>query len=557
MNNLKNPLIIQSDQTIFLEVHHPDYELTRDKLSSFAELIKSPEHIHTYSISQISLWNASSAGITKEDIYDFLKKKSKYEIPDNVFYFIDKTLSKFGKAELYKSDDENYLYLKISDPDIIEELKHHNNIWKLFVKQKDFNTFLLNYINRGTIKQLFIDIGYPINDYVGFSEGEAFPIELRKNTLMGIPFELREYQKEASNIFYSNNSKLGGHGVVVLPCGSGKTMVGMSIMEKIQMSTLILTANVAACHQWINELIDKSYVDSKDIGEFSGEKKEIKPITVATYQIVIYRKRKGDDYPHFSLFRKKNWGLIIYDEVHLLPAPVFRATAEIQSKRRLGLTATLIREDGKEKDVFSLIGPKRYDAPWKELENKGYISEAVCYEIRILMKRNLRLEYMSSGKRAKFRLASSNEEKLNVVASLLERHTDDQVLIIGQYIDQLNITSKRFSFPIITGKTNNSDRDNLYQAFRSGHINVLVVSKVANFAIDLPDASVVIQLSGTYGSRQEEAQRLGRILRPKRKTSYFYTIISKNSSEEEFAHKRQLFLTEQGYKYIIEDWDKN
>ncbi|MDH4128729.1 MAG: DEAD/DEAH box helicase [Spirochaetota bacterium] len=553
MANINNPLIIQSDETLFLEVHNERYEEIRDKLSLFAELVKSPEHIHTYRITPISLWNAASAGLVKEEIYDFLELSAKYDIPQNVFSNIKNTIEKFGKIKLHASDKENTLILTINNSTITRELENHKDISKILMEKIDSNTFFIHLLNRGLIKQKLIEIGYPVDDQVGFVEGEKFNFTLRDRCLSGQEFKLRPYQQEAANTFYQNGQKKGGHGVVVLPCGSGKTMTGMAVMNKIQCSTLILTTNIAACHQWIHELLDKTSISKDDIGEFSGERKLIKPITVATYQIIIYRN-KDKNYPYFSLFRERSWGLIIYDEVHLLPAPVFRITAEIQSMRRLGLTATLIREDGKEKDVFSLIGPKRYDVPWKELEKKGYIAEAVCHEIRVPMNREDKLNYITIQNRGKFRIASTNKNKIKVTEELLFRHREDQILIIGQYLDQLEDIAKQFNYPIITGKINNKEREKLYHDFRSGEISVLVVSKVANFAIDLPDASVAIQISGTYGSRQEEAQRLGRILRPKKKTSFFYSIITKESNEEEFAHKRQLFLTEQGYKYFIEDW---
>ncbi len=557
MADINNPLIVQGDDTIFLEVHNPIYEEVRDRLSLFAELIKSPEHIHTYRLTAISLWNAASSGVSKDEIFKYLDLYAKYKIPANVFSNIESTLNKFGKARLRKSNKENFLHLLINDPFVVTEIEHHKVISKLLVSKQGSDGFLIDYINRGLIKHKFIELGYPIDDEVGFANGDDFNIELREQTVNGEAFSLRSYQKEAADIFYQDGRNKGGHGVVVLPCGSGKTIVGMGVMGKIQTSTLILTTNIVACHQWIRELIDKTSITENDIGEFTGERKEIKPITVATYQILIYRNRKTKAYPYFSLFTEQNWGLIIYDEVHLLPAPVFRITAGIQSKRRLGLTATLIREDGREREVFSLIGPKRYDVPWKELEKKGYIAEALCHEIRVPMTRDLKIEYMTAEKRAKFKIASSNNNKILVTEEILSRHTEDQVLVIGQYLSQLDTIVEKFNFPLITGKTKNTDRDALYQDFREGKINVLVVSKVANFAVDLPDASVVIQISGTFGSRQEEAQRLGRILRPKKKTSYFYTLITKDSLEEEYAHKRQLFLTEQGYKYYIEEWQEN
>ena len=554
MADSNNPLIVQSDQTLFLEVHHPNYPQIRDKLSLFAELIKSPEHIHSYKISPISLWNAASAGLSKDEIFDFLNESAKYEIPQNVYSNIENIIGKFGKVQLLKHEDAELLILTTENDLISAELDNNKDIKKILQEKTSETSYVIHLLNRGLIKQKLIEIGYPVEDQVGFSKGEPYSFDVLDKTKTGEDFAFRAYQREASEIFYQNGHERGGHGVVVLPCGSGKTMVGMAVMDKLQCSTLILTTNIAACHQWIRELGDKTTINPADIGEFTGERKVIKPTTVATYQIIIQREKQNGKFPYFSLFRERNWGLIIYDEVHLLPAPVFRITADIQSKRRLGLTATLIREDGKEKDVFSLIGPKRYDVPWKELEKKGFIAEAVCHEIRVSMKRDDRLKYVTSKNREKFRLASSNEEKMRVTEELLLRHEDDQVLVIGQYLNQLEMIAGRFGYPIITGRISNKEREKLYESFRKGDIKVLIVSKVANFAIDLPDASVAIQVSGTYGSRQEEAQRLGRILRPKEKMSYFYSIVTGDSCEEEFSHKRQLFLTEQGYKYLIEDW---
>ncbi len=554
MADQNNPLIVQSDLTLFLEVHHDRYEEIRDKLSLFTELLKSPEHIHTYRITPISLWNAASSGLSKDDIFEILTRYAKFDIPQNVLANIENTIEKFGKVKLNKSDHEGKLCLTMSHPLIATEIENHKGLSKILMEKTDPKTFLIDLMDRGLIKQKLIDLGYPVEDRVGFSVGETFKLDLRDVGLDGKHFQLRPYQTEAAKIFYQNGDERGGHGVVVLPCGSGKTMVGMAVIEKVQCSTLILTTNVASCHQWIRELLDKTSIQEHEIGEFTSERKDIRPVTVATYQIVIHRRKNNSQYPYFSVFNERNWGLIIYDEVHLLPAPVFRITADIQSKRRLGLTATLIREDGKEREVFSLIGPKRYDVPWKELEKKGFIAEALCHEIRVPMTKDDRMSYITSQNRSKFRIASTNINKIDVIKHLIEHHISDQILIIGQYLDQLDIIAKHFGFPLITGKMNNKEREKLYQSFRLGEMSVLVVSKVANFAIDLPDASVAIQISGTYGSRQEEAQRLGRILRPKEKTSFFYSLITKDSNEEEFAHKRQLFLAEQGYKYFIEDW---
>jgi DNA excision repair protein ERCC-3 len=416
--------------------------------------------------------------------------------------------------------------------------------------------FLIRLIDRGTIKQELIKLGYPVKDEAPLVPGDFLAIKLKERTLSEHPFKVRDYQKESALAFNGDARPGSGFGTIVLPCGAGKTIVGMAVMEMLKTNTLILTTNVAAVHQWIDELIDKSSLTAEEIGEYTGDRKEIKPVTVATYQILTWRPAKDELYPHFKIFRERNWGLIIYDEVHLLPAPVFRVTAEIQAVRRLGLTATLVREDGHEEDVFSLVGPKRYDIPWKELESKGWIAEANCYELRVELPDDLKIPYATSDKRQKYRIASENPLKLNIAKEIIQNHPEDSILVIGQYIDQLKVIAGELKVPIITGSTPNPERERIYGDFKAGKIKVIVVSKVANFAIDLPDASVAIQVSGTFGSRQEEAQRLGRILRPKDKNSYFYSIVSRNTNEEEFAANRQKFLTEQGYKYHIEVWER-
>ncbi len=547
-------LIVQSDMTILSEVHNPIYKVVRDEISKFAELYKSPEHIHIYKITPISLWNAASLGVTLEDIIKVFDNYSKYPVSKTLINQIESYISKFGCVQINRKDD-NFLILKINDNFSLREIVSQGSISKYFVEKISENQFVIKVQDRGTIKQKLIDIGYPVKDIAGYIEGNQLNIEKRTITKSRKEFIVREYQKESAEFFYCNGKKTGGNGVIVLPCGSGKTIVGIEIISLIKQHTLILCPNVPAVHQWIRELSDKTSISEECIGEYTGEKKEIKPITIATYQILVYRKKKEDEFPHFDIFKKNNWGLIIYDEVHLLPAPIFRVTAEIQSRRRLGLTATLVREDGNERYVFSLIGPKRYDVPWKDLEKQGFIAQAYCYEIRVPFKEEERLEYISSKIRTKLRLAAENPMKNEVVKYLLSKHQGEQILIIGQYISQLNLISKELKAPIITGKTPNAKRDNLYEKFRQGEINILVVSKVANFAIDLPDASIAIQISGTFGSRQEEAQRLGRILRPKDKSSYFYSVVTKDTIEQEYAMNRQLFLTEQGYSYIMNEWE--
>ncbi len=551
MNN--KPLIIQSDKSLLLETNSPVYEEARDSISRFAELIKSPEYIHTYKITPLSLWNAASAGLSVDDIIKALKTYSRYEIPENVLFDIKDIFIRYGKIQLIKKEDSFFLFS--NDEFLLTELENNKNVIKFLAGRFDKNHLIVKQNFRGHIKQALINIGFPVEDIAGYKDGNFLNIELRDTLKNNQKFKLRKYQIEAADVFYANNSMQGGSGVIVLPCGAGKTVIGLKIMSMLKTETLILVTNITAARQWISEILDKTNIDKKLIGEYSGEKKEIKPITLATYQILVYRKNKNDDFIHFSIFNKKNWGLIIYDEVHLLPAPVFRMAAEIQSKRRLGLTATLIREDGLEKDVFSLIGPKKYDVPWKELEKQGWIATALCTEIRVPLPDYVRYKYATASLREQFRLASVNPAKIDVILQLVEQHKNDLILIIGQYIEQLKDIAEKLNVPLIYGNTKNNIRDELYKKFKSGEIKILVVSKVANFAVDLPDANVAIQVSGTFGSRQEEAQRLGRILRPKQNDNmaHFYTIVTKESREQEFALKRQLFLSEQGYKYVIKN----
>lgn len=547
----ENPVIVQSDSTILLEVDNPQFIPARDALSRFAELEKSPEHIHTYRLTAISLWNAASLGLKSEQVLDGLRRYSKYDLPQNVIFDITEYMSRYGKLKLTTDDD--MLRLESTDELIITEAWNNDKIRPYLDELIDNYTILLEPINRGFVKQELIKLGFPVEDLAGYTEGKPFTIELRDTTVSGTPFSLRKYQNEAMDAYYAGGTVRGGSGTVVLPCGSGKTIIGIGAMVKCSTMTLILTTNITALRQWREELLDKTTLTPDDIGEYSGERKEIKPITIATYHILTYRKNKQSGFPHFGLFNREDWGLIIYDEVHLLPAPVFRYTADIQAKRRLGLTATLVREDGRESDVFSLIGPKKYDVPWKDLEKQGWIATATCTEIRVPLPDDLRIEYATSKLRKKYRLASENPNKIHVVERLIERHRDDLVLVIGQYISQLERLAKEFNAPIITGRVDTVERDKLYRDFRQGKIKLLVVSKVANFAVDLPDANVAIQVSGTFGSRQEEAQRLGRILRPKKNQSVasFYSVVTRDTQDQIFSAKRQLFLTEQGYSYEI------
>ena len=549
--NPQSPMIIQSDRTVLLEVDNSDYESARDELARFAELEKSPEHIHTYRITALSLWNAAASGVQADYILDTLERYTKYDVPQNITAEIKDYVSRYGRVKL--TEEDGGLVLSADEPALITEITHSQPVKSLLGEQLDSHSVRVPGHLRGHLKQALIKIGFPVEDLAGYVRGTFLEIAPREVTLAGLDFSLRDYQREATTVFYAGGDSRGGSGVIVLPCGAGKTIIGLGSMFKTKCYTLILSTTTIAVRQWIEELLDKTTIPPEDVGEYTGERKEIRPITVTTYQILTYRKNKRGNFIHLGLFSEMDWGLIIYDEVHLLPAPVFRMTAEIQARRRLGLTATLVREDGQEDDVFSLIGPKKYDVPWKELEAQGWIATAECTEIRVDLPDDLRMEYAIAGARQKFRVASENPRKFQIVHALIEQHRDDQVLVIGQYINQLNEISARLNAPLITGQTSNTDRGKLYEQFRQGEIGLLVVSKVANFAIDLPDANVAIQISGTFGSRQEEAQRLGRILRPKSDGSiaHFYSIVTRDSRDQEFAINRQLFLTEQGYRYTI------
>ena len=582
----ENPLIVQGDRTILLDVHAPLANECRNELIPFAELERSPEHLHTYRLTPLSLWNAASAGFTAEDAVSVLKKYAKYDIPQSVCVWIKEVSDRFGMVRIIpgpkevvplsgdffseeqkKVVPEQYLYLVVKNEKIFLELGAIKSFQTLLTPCKiDFSvpslpqdltenekkfSFILKLTDRGTVKQLLLKYMWPCKDEVPLEDGESLQINLRDVTKSGKKFEIRGYQKDAAQALIGDKGPGTGFGTIVLPCGAGKTIVGMQIMQMLKTNTLIITTNISAVHQWINELLDKTDLQADQIAEYTGESKTIKPVTVATYQILTWRPEKDGPYPHFSIFRERKWGLIIYDEVHTLPAPVFRVAAELQTVRRVGLTATLVREDGLEGFVFSLVGPKRFDVPWKELEHSGWISEAECVEVRLDLPSDKEIQYAVASQREKYRIASENPVKDSVVLQLVNRLSEDKILVIGQYLSQLEKLSSLLSAPIITGKTPNSERDRIYNQFRNGEIKVLVVSKVANFAIDLPDASVAIQVSGTFGSRQEEAQRLGRILRPKDRTSRFFTLITRNTVEEEFGSNRQKFLAEQGYSYKI------
>jgi DNA excision repair protein ERCC-3 len=548
-----NPLIVQGDRTVLLEVDNPRYAEARDCLAPFAELEKSPEHIHTYRLSNLSLWNAAAAGLSADEMVDVLGRYSKFPLPGNLATDLAETVSRYGRVKLEKLGDK--LRLVCADRPLLEELARQPKLREFLGERIDPQSFAIEPAFRGVLKQALVTLGYPAEDLAGYTAGANLPTHLREICRTGLPFHVRDYQREAADTFYAGGDVRGGSGVVVLPCGAGKTIVGIAAMARMEKSTLILTTSITAVKQWIREILDKTDLADTDVREYSGETKEIGPVTVATYQILTHRPDKKEEFPHFKLFDERDWGLIIYDEVHLLPAPVFRVTAQIQARRRLGLTATLIREDGREGDVFSLIGPKKYDVPWRELEGKGWIAEANCTEVRVALPDPLRMEYAVAEWRDKYRIASENVAKEDIVAHLLEHYADQNVLIIGQYLKQLRLMHKRFDIPLITGQTPNPEREDLYNKFRRGEIRQLMLSKVGNFAIDLPDASVLIQVSGTFGSRQEEAQRLGRILRPKPggEIAHFYSLVTRDTRELDFAHHRQLFLTEQGYSYRIAD----
>ena len=572
--NYENPLIVQGDRSLLLDVHAPLAEECRNALIPFAELEKSPEHLHTYRLTPLSLWNAASAGFSADDAIDVLQKFARYDVPQSVTMWIKETASRFGKIKLIEGPDvevpvkegsaekiiEHNLYLVADSLPVFKEIAANHSVKKLLTNTLEDNgapehSFLLKLTDRGTIKQLLLQAGWPVKDEVALADGEPLDVSLRETTSSGHPLQIREYQKGAAQALVGDKGPGTGFGTIVLPCGAGKTIVGMTIMDMLKTSTLIITTNISAVHQWIDELLDKTNLTADQISEYSGESKNIKQVTVATYQVLTWRPDKEGPYPHFSIFHERPWGLIIYDEVHMLPAPVFRVVADLQAVRRVGLTATLVREDGCEGYVFSLVGPKRYDVPWKELERDQWIATAECIEVRIDLPAYQEIEYAVSTVREKHKIASMNPDKLPVVRQIIGQFPEDKILVIGQYLQQLDEITKELGCPIITGKTPNAERDKIYQDFREGNIRVLVVSKVANFAIDLPDASLAIQVSGTFGSRQEEAQRLGRILRPKERKSRFFTLITRNTVEEEFGSNRQKFLAEQGYAYKIVRYD--
>ena len=538
------PLIVQSDRTVLLEVAHPDAEDARHDLAVFAELERAPEHIHTYRITRLGLWNARAAGHTAADMLATLTRYSRFPVPQSVAVDLTETVDRYGRLTIER-DAEGTLLLTATDRSVLAEIRRSPKIAALLFEERDENTIVMQQWARGELKQQLLKLGWPAEDLAGYTPGTPHEIALNE-----ADWSLRDYQKDAVRSFFDN-----GSGVVVLPCGAGKTLVGAGAMATAKTNTLILVTNTVSARQWRTELLKRTTLTEDEIGEYSGQVKEVKPVTIATYQILT-AKRAGQ-YAHLALLDALDWGLIVYDEVHLLPAPVFKLTAELQARRRLGLTATLVREDGREGDVFSLIGPKRFDAPWKEIEAQGFISPASCFEVRVDLPQQQRLEYAASADDERYRLAATADAKIDAVKALVAKHAGERILVIGQYLDQIEELGRLLDAPTLTGSTPVAERERLYEDFRTGAIELLIVSKVANFSIDLPEASVAIQVSGSFGSRQEEAQRLGRLLRPKQSglPASFYTLVARDTVDQDFAQNRQRFLAEQGYSYTIIDAD--
>ncbi|MBW4043201.1 MAG: DEAD/DEAH box helicase [Acidobacteria bacterium] len=542
------PLIVQSDKSLLLEVDHDQAEACRRAIAPFAELERAPEHVHTYRLTPLGLWNARAAGHDAEQVVNVLLDYSRYPVPHALLVDIAETMSRYGRLQLIQHPVHG-LVLQALDRAVLAEVLKSRRTAGLVGERIDAESVVVHPSERGHLKQVLLKLGWPAEDLAGYVDGEAHPIDLVTDGSDGnAPWTLRPYQQQAVDGFWH-----GGSGVVVLPCGAGKTLVGAGAMATSKTTTLILVTNTVSARQWRDELLRRTTLTDDEIGEYSGARKEVRPVTIATYQ-VLTTKRKGV-YTHLELLDARDWGLVIYDEVHLLPAPIFRMTADLQARRRLGLTATLVREDGREDEVFSLIGPKRYDAPWKDIENQGYIAPAACIEVRLTLPDRERMLYATAEPEDKYRLAASAPGKNRVVEQLVAKHAGEPTLVIGQYIDQLEELAEHLGAEIITGATTVTERQRLYQAFRTGELTTLVVSKVANFSIDLPEASVAIQVSGSFGSRQEEAQRLGRILRPKEdgRTAHFYAVVARDTVDQEFAAHRQRFLAEQGYAYTIVD----
>lgn len=581
----EGPLIVQGDHTLLLDADHPDHDAARDDIAPFAELVKSPEHIHTYRVTPLSLWNAASAGLSAEVALAALNRWSRYDLPQSVRFTIEDQIGRYGRIQLVRA--EGGLRLVAEDHLLLEEIARRPAVSAHLAPDADpaAGWLPVRTLARGPLKQALLKLGHPVEDLAGYVPGAPLPVSLREATVAagdrapgggrtdladserlegraparcagarGEPFALRAYQVAAADAFWAGGSARGGSGVVCLPCGAGKTLVGLAVMARASVRTLILCSSTTAAHQWMREILARTTLAAEAVGEYTGERKEVLPVTVSTYQMLTSRRDANGDFPHMRLLEEGDWGLIVYDEVHLLPAPVFRATAEIQARRRLGLTATLVREDQREDDVFALIGPKRYDTPWRDLERGGWIAPAECRELRLAMDREQYRAYAFAAGQAQFRLAAENPAKEALAERLVERHRGERILVIGHYLEQLRRLAERLRAPLLTGSTAQAERDRLFEAFRRGDETVLVVSRVANFAVDLPEASVAIEVSGLFGSRQEEAQRLGRLLRPKGdgRTARFYTLVSQDTREQEFARKRQLFLAEQGYRYAIE-----
>lgn len=554
------PLIIQGDRYVLLDDRHPAAQEAREPLSRYAELIKRPGDLHTYRITPLSVWNAAASGMTAESMIAHLAAYSRYDMPAGLADAIAVWVNRYGRITLERTDDDR-LELAADDEHLAAELAAlplHKGVG-FEVLPDGGRRWRVPESNRGIWKQELVRLGYPVLDLAGYSRGERLQVSLRDRTPDGKPFRLRSYQEQALELFHREGTAHGGSGVIVLPCGSGKTIVGIAALARLGCETLILTSNMTSVRQWRNELLEKTTLTEDEVGIYGGKQREVKPVTIATYQIMTYRRSQDGGFPHIRLFGERDWGLIIYDEVHLLPAPVFRMTADLQAKRRLGLTATVVREDGREEDVFSLIGPKRFDMFWKSLEAQGWIAQVACAEVRVPLEPGAAARYASAEPRAKSRIAAENPAKARVVSDLLRLHRGRPVLIIGQYLNQLKRLAASLGAPLLTGETSLDERERLFESFRRGEIEVLIVSKIANFAVDLPDAAVAIQVSGSYGSRQEEAQRIGRIMRPKPggNAAWFYTIVSEGTKETAYAQKRQLFLTEQGYGYQVVHWGRD
>jgi DNA excision repair protein ERCC-3 len=536
---------------VLLELHSPRADEAREAIAPFAELVKSPEHVHTYRLTPLSIWNARAAGLTAEQMVAALHDNSRYAVPESVDQTVLDLAGHFGRVVITRED--GMLRCTCADEVVAELLSRDRKAGAYLADRIDGTSFRVTPGYRGVLKQALVSAGYPAEDLAGYASGDALALSLRERTVSGAPFTVREYQRQAAESFYAAGSARGGSGVIVLPCGAGKTIVGLAAMEMVGQTTLVLTTSLTSVKQWRREICDKTSLRPNEIAEYTGEQKRTGPVTLTTYQILTWRSDRESEFPHLDLFRARSWGLIVYDEVHLLPAPVFRATADLQARRRLGLTATLVREDNREVDVFALIGPKRFDVPWRDLERQRWIASATCVEERIPMTQERRMEYALANRRAQFRIAAENPAKMGRLRQLLEQYEAGRLLVIGEYIAQVEAIAKEIGAPLITGKTPQAEREVIYDRFRRNELHCIVLSKVGNFAIDLPAADVLIQMSGMFGSRQEEAQRLGRILRPKAdgRAAHFFTLVSRDTREEEFAHHRKLFLTEQGYSYQV------